>query len=174
MSSSAKVEDLSPWPICSICQSIPLSLFDPLETTELASDELTSAGVHTHALQLAFDNLQRSAYGGCHTCTLFHDAVYEPFKSRLSSAPIFLESVRRYGESPAIVLTAELDQVREASSGEGSLKSIKARIPTSQQPKHIPIGEVRSTMRSEVLSAKNYISKRIECQAYPVMQTHYS
>ena len=103
------MEPTTPWPVCTNCQRIPLSLFSaPAEDLEPPR----------HPLWPSFTALVESALRGCHPCTLFYEAVREPFKSRLETAQLYLESAKTDDGKRTIALTADLVSLSDESSQE--------------------------------------------------------
>lgn len=105
----------TPWPICDTCQTIPHEIFNGSISSEMLP----------FTLWRSFESFAESAAKGCHTCTLFYEAVHEPYKSQLKSAEIYLESSPTSDtEDRHVVLTANL-----ASLGDG-VGQEKEDLPT--------------------------------------------
>lgn len=128
-----KEGDETPWPICAACASIPVNMFSPTTSPSTA-----------HLLQNSFHKLQDSALAGCHTCTLFYEATQEPFKSKLQSAPVYLESWSADTlEQPNVVVSANLARIIRREDGEET-KLCEQFSGLNLEPfKFTPIAEVK-------------------------------
>ena len=114
--------ETTPCPICGTCRDIPLTLF-----------RNTSTAV-THLLWPNFSDFQTSASRGCHSCTLLHEAVREPFKSRLETGPVYLERAIIGENSPQpVALTVDLGSSIDHSTWDESLwKRSDGQLPHFQ------------------------------------------
>lgn len=115
----------TPWPICETCRAIPQSLFS-------RHDEISQPLIHH--LWPSFAAFEASALRGCHTCTLFYEAVREPFKQCLEPVPaaIYLESaVREDTQLPVVALTVDLLSLPDHASLDETLGRDEADVKSS-------------------------------------------
>ena len=132
----------TPWPICGHCKNIPLSFFCQLVSAEPFEQR------RKYNLQASFAALRYSASRGCHSCTLFYEAVREPYKNALHTAPVFFESLfeRTSAFARTIAITVDLNRVvRSGDGAESHLKSPEYQCLYGRF-EFPPIGEMRWTM----------------------------
>jgi len=124
----------TPWPICTTCVSIPFHIFSSSASSPSA----------LYPLQVSFHHLRNSALAGCHTCTLFYEATREPFKSKLESAPVYIEhSSADILDQPKVVVSADLARITRREDSE-ELKLCEELSALNLEPfKFTPIAEVK-------------------------------
>lgn len=148
----------TPWPICAACQSIPLSTFQCESTCE------GTHSINSHFLHASLPNLQKSASTGCHVCFLLYEAVREPFKSRLKTAPIYIESMVGERDGYSVVVTADLSQmVRQEDSLEMGLSELAIQAEDKRFG-NTPIADVKFTFDVEDIpaAAKNFKGQNMQ------------
>ena len=143
----------TPWPICAACQAIPIEVL-----IRSAVDGKNIGLPLTHFLHGSFDAFRLSASRGCHACTLLYEAVREPFKSGLHTAPICLESARGSDDKFKLVLSADLGQIQRF---EDSLELALSEVTLREEDKGFnktPIADVRFVFDASDIpaTARNY------------------
>lgn len=141
----------TPWPVCQVCSGIPVALFSP------SQHEPSAKSAQTHFLHSSFQAFSLSASTGCHLCTVLYGAVREPFKSRLRTAPVFLESCLQEDDL-SVIVSADLTRIQR-SGGEDEAALREGVFATTDRPfRHTTIADVKFTFASEKVpaTAKNY------------------
>jgi hypothetical protein len=142
----------TPWPICNSCSAIPSTVFYPTQCS--GKDEAARA----YLLHSFFRSLQNSALRGCHVCSLFYEAVREPFKSQLSTAPVYLESHCTVEGTQQVSLTANLHETIRVEGGDETSVADGMNDLSLQTFKYPPIAEVNWATSPEDIpaTARNY------------------
>jgi hypothetical protein len=121
--------------MCTTCEAIPLAFFH------------NGAVAKPHRLWLTFSAFANSASKGCHTCTLLHEAVREPFKHRINNEPVYLERATIEGVgTQAVALTVDLTSSHDRGTWDESLwKRTDSQPPTFQ---FVPIADVKYVLNA--------------------------
>ena len=140
----------TPWPICQKCSDIPTDVFCP---------QSADAPGAIHPLWPAFSALVESAARGCHTCTLFFEAVREPFKSQ-DAVPVYLESLAAGdGGRRSVYITLDLSLV----TATGRPHDVQPKVVewTAALTRFTPVADVRYLLDADQIpkNAKFFQSK---------------